>query len=54
MKRVILLIVHRFKKRKTFKKLFSDAVSEGIRDIMLEMGHRFEDIKKDTDKSIRN
>ena len=54
MKRVILLIVYRFKKRKTFKKLFSDAVSEGIRDTMLEMGYRFEDTKKDTDRNIRN
>jgi hypothetical protein len=54
MKRVILLIVHRFKKRKTFKKLFSDAVSEGIRDTLLEMGYHFEDTKKDTDKNIRN
>jgi len=54
MKRIILLIVHRFKKRKTFKKLFSEAVSEGIRDTMLEMGYRFEDTKKDPDESIRN
>ena len=50
MKRMILFIVHRFQKRKTFKTLFSEAVSEGIRDTMLEMGYRFEDTKKDTDK----
>ena len=54
MKRMLLFIVHRFKKRKTFKTLFSEAVSEGIRDTMLEMGYRFEDTKKDTDKNIRN
>lgn len=55
MKRVMLFIVHRFKKRKTFMTLFSEAVSEGIRDTMLEMGYCFEDTKKkDTDKSLRN
>ena len=54
MKRIILLIVHRFKKRKPFKTLFSEAVSEGIRDTMVEMGYRFEDTKKGTDKSSRN
>ena len=54
MKRIILFIVHRFKKRKTFKKLFSEAVAEGIQDTMLEMGYRFEDTKKNPDKSIRN
>ena len=48
---MILFIVNRFKKRKTFKTLFSEAVAEGIRDTMLEMGYRFEDTKKDTDKS---
>jgi len=51
MKRIILFIAHRFKKRKTFKILFSEAVAEGIRDTMLEMGYRFKDTKKDTDKS---
>ena len=51
---MILFIVHRFKKRKTFKTLFSEAVAEGIRDTMLEMGYRFEDTKKDTDKNFRN
>ena len=54
MKRIILFIIRPFKKRKTFKTLFSEAVSEGIRDTMLEMGYRFEDTKKDTDKSFRN
>jgi hypothetical protein len=53
MKRVIFLIVHRFKERKTFKTLFSEAVKEGIRDTVLEMGYRFEDTKKDTDRNIR-
>lgn len=48
---MILFIVHRFKKRKPFKTLFSEAMPEGIRDTMLEMGYRFEDPKKDTDKS---
>jgi len=51
MKRIMLFIVHSFKKSKTFKTLFSEAMSEGIRDTMLEMGYRFEDTKKDTDKS---
>ena len=51
MKRIILFIAHRFKKRKTFKILFSEAVAEGIRDTMLEMGYRFKDTKKDTDKN---
>ena len=51
MKRMILFLTRSFKKRKTFKTLFSEAVSEGIRDTMLEMGYRFEDTKKDTDKS---
>jgi hypothetical protein len=50
MKRIILFIVHSFKKRKTFKTLFSEAMSEGIRDTMLEMGYRFKDTKKDSDK----
>jgi len=54
MKRIMLFIVHSFKKRKTFKTLFSEAMSEGIRDTMLEMGYRFEDTKKDTDKSSRS
>ena len=54
MKRIMLFIVHSFKKRKTFKTLFSEAISEGIRDTMLEMGYRFEDTKKDTDKSSRS
>jgi len=51
MKRIMLFIVHSFKKRKTFKTLFSEAMAEGIRDTMLEMGYRFRDTKKDTDKS---
>jgi len=51
MKRIMLFIVHSFKKRKTFKTLFSEAVSEAIRDTMLEMGYHFKDTKKDTDKS---
>lgn len=46
----MLFIVHRFKKRKTFKTLFSEAVAEAIRDTMVEMGYRFEATKKDTDK----
>ena len=54
MKRMSRLIAYFFKKRKTFKTLFSEAVSEGIRDAMLEMGYRFEDTKKGTDKSIRD
>ena len=54
MKRIILFIVHRFKKRKTFKTLFSEAVAEGIRDTMLEMGYRFDDPKKDCDKNFGN
>ena len=54
MKRIILFIIRPFKKRKTFKTLFSEAVAEGIRDTMLEMGYRFEDTKKDTDKNFRN
>ena len=54
MKRVLLFVVHFFKKPKTFEALFSEAVAEGIRDTMLEMGYRFEAKKKDTDKSIRN
>jgi hypothetical protein len=54
MKRIMLFIVHSFKKSKTFKTLFSEAMSEGIRDTMLEMGYRFEDTKKDTDKSSRS
>jgi len=54
MKSIILFIVHRFKRRKTFKTLFSEAVAEGIRDTMLEMGYRFEDTKKDTGKTFRN
>jgi hypothetical protein len=51
MKRMILFIARRFQKRKTFKTLFSEAVSEGIRDTMLEMGYRFEDPKKDIHKA---
>jgi hypothetical protein len=54
MKRIIFLITHSFKKRKTFETLFSEAVAEGIRNTMLEMGYRFEDTKKDTDKDFRN
>ena len=54
MKRMILFIVHSFKKRRKFKTLFSEAVAEGIRDTMLEMGYRFEATKKDADKSLRN
>ena len=46
----MLFIVHRFKKRKTFKTLFSEAVAEGIRDTMVEMGYRFEATKISTDK----
>jgi hypothetical protein len=53
MKRIILFIVHSFGKRKTFKTLFSEAMAEGIKDTMLEMGYRFEAPKKDTDKSFR-
>jgi hypothetical protein len=49
---MILFIARSFKKRKTFKTLFSEAVAEGIRDTMLEMGYRFEDTKKDTDKNF--
>jgi hypothetical protein len=47
----MLFIIRPFKKRKTFKTLFSEAVAEGIRDTMLEMGYRFKATKKDTDKS---
>jgi len=54
MKRMILFIAHSFKKRKTLKKLLSEAVAEGIRDTMLEMGYHFEETKKDTDKTLRN
>jgi hypothetical protein len=54
MKSIIILIAHSFKKRKTFKTLFSEAVAEGIRDTMLEMGYRFKDTKKDTEKSSRD
>ena len=54
MKRMELFIAHFFKKRKTFKTLFSEAMSEGIRDTMREMGYRFEDTKKDIDKSSQN
>lgn len=54
MQRIILFLALPFKKRKTFKTLFSEAVVEGIRDTMLEMGYRFEAAKKDTDKSFRN
>ena len=54
MKRMILFISRSLKKRKTFKTLFSEAMAEGIRDTMLEMGYRFEATKEDTDKSFRN
>jgi len=54
MKRIILFIIRPFKKRKTFKTLFSEAVAEGIRDTMLEMGYHFKDTKKDTDKRFPN
>lgn len=51
MKRMKLFIANFFKKSKTFKTLFSEAISEGILDTMKEMGYQFEDTKKDTDKS---
>lgn len=43
MKKLILIIARPFRKRKmTFTVLFSEAVSEGIRDTMKEMGYSFE------------
>jgi hypothetical protein len=54
MKRIMLFIAHSFRKRKKLKTLFSEAVAEGIKDTMLEMGYRFEAPKKDTDKSSGN
>ena len=47
MKRLILIIAHPFRKRKnTFTILFSEAMAEGIRDTMKEMGYFFETRKK--------
>lgn len=46
MKKLILIIVHPFRKRKnTFAILFSEAVAEGIRDTMAEMGYSLESKK---------
>ena len=40
MKKLILIIAHPFRKRKnTFTILFSEAMAEGIRDTMKEMGY---------------
>jgi len=43
MKKVLFIIAYPFRKRKnSFTNLFSDAVAEGIRDTMKEMGYSFE------------
>lgn len=43
MKKVLLIIAYPFRKRKnTFTNLFSEAVAEGIRDTMKEMGYSYE------------
>lgn len=43
MKKLILIIAHPFRMRKnTFTILFSEAMAEGIRDTMKEMGYFFE------------
>lgn len=47
MKRLILITAHPFRKRKnTFTILFSEAMAEGIRDTMKEMGYFSETRKK--------
>lgn len=52
MKRLILIIAHPFRKRKnTFTMLFSEAMAEGIRDTMKEMGYFSETRNKDIDRS---
>ncbi|HEU5167062.1 MAG TPA: hypothetical protein VFU29_16040 [Chitinophagaceae bacterium] len=46
MKKLILIIAHPFRQRKnTFTILFSEAMAEGIRDTMKEMGYFFEPSK---------
>lgn len=43
MKKVLVIIAYPFRKRKkSFTDLFSEAVAEGIRDTMKEMGYPFE------------
>jgi len=52
MKKLILIIAHLFRKRKnSFTILFSEAMAEGIRDTMKEMGYSFEPGKTKSTKS---
>jgi hypothetical protein len=46
MKQVMTFIRKFIKKPKTFSSLYSEAVAEGIRDTMKEMGYHFENNKK--------
>jgi hypothetical protein len=43
MKQIIRFLGRRFAKQKTFSVLFSEALSEGIRETHKEMGYRFDD-----------
>ena len=46
MKQVVVFIRKFIKKSKTFSSLYPEAVAEGIRDTMKEMGYHFENNKK--------
>jgi len=54
MKQLMEFIRSPFKKRKSLSSVMSEAVAEGIRDTMIEMGYRFEVKKKDTGKNSGN
>jgi len=36
---VVLFVTHFFKRKNTYRSLFSTAISEGIRDVFKEMGY---------------
>ena len=44
--KLITFILNFFSKRATYSTLFSEALAEGIKDVMKEMGYHFEDKNK--------
>jgi len=42
----VLFVAHFFKRKNTYKLLFSTAISEGIKDMFKEMGYGADRIKK--------
>jgi len=50
MKPAITFIRSLFKKRKSLSSVISEAMSEGIRDTLKEMGYRFDDNDKQKQK----